>query len=422
MVKSRAHLLSISAMAGVLALLAWGLHGPTAGLIAGYWRQQLEEAPAERAELLAGRMAQLGPPGIRALVCTLGSRREVAALAARRALWAELERWESLPAPAILRKLAVLAEALSESAKQFDVAARGDAAELAAEILRWLPDFDSVHRLDVIAHCDRVFEYHVADQPAATVAPVARTRPIYEAASRQPDLNVPQLDTPEMPAMLSAMPGGGLLPETLPALEPPNTVADRQARLPEAPPKASASGGPDGRLNVPSELLLPQSIRPLSAVELLPEAPRLPELPSASEGFGTAALEQVEKDDPLNAAETEALMRCLGAADPAVAARAEVVLRRRGFTDVHLELSRHLFDADPSMRIKLARTLPKLGTIDPVPWLLWLSLDPHAEVRLAAIGLMATTGDPALLARIRQMASQDSDPAVQRVARRLGER
>jgi hypothetical protein len=71
------------------------------------------------------------------------------------------------------------------------------------------------------------------------------------------------------------------------------------------------------------------------------------------------------------------------------------------------------------MRIELARSLPRLSSVDPIPWLLWLSEDARLEVRLAAIGLMATTNDPTLLARIEQMASHDGDAAVKRVAERL---
>ncbi|MFW5693022.1 MAG: hypothetical protein ACOCWL_02290, partial [Thermoguttaceae bacterium] len=112
--------LLLLATAALLAVLAWSLRVPFGYLAAGHWRRQLAEAPAGRAEALAAQLAQLGKPGVEALVDALGSEREVTASAARRALWAELERWEMHPTPTVTRNLAILAEALSENVERFD--------------------------------------------------------------------------------------------------------------------------------------------------------------------------------------------------------------------------------------------------------------------------------------------------------------
>ncbi len=419
----RSPMLVLAAMA-MLAMLAWSLRGPFAGLAANRWRRQLDDAPAGRAEALASQMAQLGRPGIRALVDALGSKREVTATAARQALWAELERWEGLTAPAVTRNLAVLAEALAEGAEQFGPAARRDAADLATEVLRWLPDSHGPDRIEVIAHCDRVFDYAASNRAAASLAAVSAGRTPFEHEGAfdgaPPDPGHPPLETPEMPSVVRSLPGGGLPMETLPlpglAREPAGKRTAEGRRRAAEPVPCSENGEPAPLMVTPGGPLLPDGVRPLSATESLPLAPRPPELPA---GIADAAAGEPAPDGEFDAMETDVLMRWVHAADATVAGRAEGALRRRGFTDVHLELARRLFDPAPDVRIELARTLPKLTSIDPVPWLLWLSRDPDARVRRTAIGLMATTADPALHARIRQMAREDSDPAVQRVARRL---
>lgn len=108
--------------------------------------------------------------------------------------------------------------------------------------------------------------------------------------------------------------------------------------------------------------------------------------------------------------ETVDLMRCLRAEDEPTASRARTELTRRGFQAVHLELARRVFDPDPETRMRLARSLPALQGVDAIPWLLWLARDADAEVRLVAITLLATTGDPKLLEQVEHMARQDPDP------------
>lgn len=425
--------LLVLAVAALLAATAWSVQGWFGYLAASHWRPKLDDVSAEQAEPLARRMAKLGKPGIEALVDALGSDREAAAAAARRALWAELECWEPLPAPAVTRNLAVLAEALAQNADRFRPAARREAVDLATEILRWLPESDAVDRLAVVANCDRVFELAASDRhetaattpfafPARPVAPLPGSAEEYDPIPKRP-----ALEKPDMPSAWTAVPGGGLPIETwpLPGSEAQfraESTADRRSRASEAEPAADEPSEAGPRLSTPGELFLPEGVRSLSATRMIPRAPRPRTLPEAISDSSAGTEDDLEPDEEFDGLETAVLMRWLQSAGAATAAGAEAALRRRGFTDIQIELARRLFDADPDVRIQLARTLPKLASIDPAPWLLWLSRDPHAEVRVAAIGLMATTNDPALHDRIRQMAREDSDAAVQHIARRLDER
>jgi hypothetical protein len=101
----------------------------------------------------------------------------------------------------------------------------------------------------------------------------------------------------------------------------------------------------------------------------------------------------------------------------AEAAKAE--LQRRGYEAVHLQLARRLVDPDPEVRRRLAEALPQVAAVDVRPWLLWLTRDEEPQVRQAAITIIATSADPALRRRLRELAGEETDPDVLRVVRRV---
>lgn len=86
---------------------------------------------------------------------------------------------------------------------------------------------------------------------------------------------------------------------------------------------------------------------------------------------------------------------------------------------MELELARQLVDPDPVVRKQLAQAVPRLQSIDAAPWLMWLCHDSDADVRMAAITLLATTGDTALLERVEAIARQDSDPRIHDLAEQI---
>ena len=114
--------------------------------------------------------------------------------------------------------------------------------------------------------------------------------------------------------------------------------------------------------------------------------------------------------------ESMELMRQLRAEDKETMSRARGELIRRGFTEVDLELARRLFDPDVEVRKRLARSLPGLTSIDAASWLLALCRDPDSDVRMTAVTLMATTGDPGLLERVEAMAREDADSRIRDLA------
>jgi len=112
-------------------------------------------------------------------------------------------------------------------------------------------------------------------------------------------------------------------------------------------------------------------------------------------------------------------MFALRAHEPSRRRRAEEELRALGFEALQLELALQLTDPNPTVRRELAESLPAMPGIDARTWLVWLSRDQNADVRLTAMSVMATTGDLNLMRRIEQMARRDVDPRVQRQGEQL---
>ena len=147
--------------------------------------------------------------------------------------------------------------------------------------------------------------------------------------------------------------------------------------------------------------------------------------PSAAANVQQASLVEgagrgVNKDS-LRSVEPMELMRQLRSEDNDAAAQARTELIRRGFTEVDLELARRFCDPDPEVRKRLARSLPGLQSVDAAAWLLPLCRDSDAEVRMTAVTLMATTGDPGLLEQVESIARQDADPRIRDLADQIAE-
>jgi len=417
---SKALLLTLAIAAGLLALVA-GLRGPFRRVAAEHWRGQLETVPDRRAEYLLRQVVELGEPGIPVLVDALGSEREGVARAGKRILSEQLGRWQALGGSSGSRNQAVLAGALADRAARFGPTARGDAAELATRILGWLPNATEVDRGRVIAACEKVFQ---ADGGRADLPP--RDLPLTQrAASRRPS------DSPQWGfsdgasiAELSRIPGGGLPIETAEVpklvrepLDVPRTAAidDRRPQRFQQPSDAERLP----RANRPGDVsTAPKRIEAHPPTATVPEAPRAqPVEPSAPyavsrEGPGVRPA----------SLKTSELMRQLHGTDVSAASAARTELGRRGFKKMHFELARRLFDPDPRVRRDLAQLLPAVQGIDAVAWLLQLCRDQSAEVRLAAIGIIATTGDPALAAEAERIARRDPDPRVRLQADRIAGR
>jgi HEAT repeat protein len=104
-----------------------------------------------------------------------------------------------------------------------------------------------------------------------------------------------------------------------------------------------------------------------------------------------------------------------GSAPQTAATRAE--LSWLGVDESQLKLAQGAVDKNPQVRREVVEALPSIAHIDARGWLLWLSRDRDAEVRRAAIALLATAGDPELKKRVREAAESDADPRVRQQAK-----
>ncbi len=435
--RTRRLTLGIAAGLFVLGLVATSQYPR---FLAAHWRTRLATVSEDRAPVLLESVARLGEPGVPVLVEALGSKRPGVAAAAKRVLGEELQRWEMLRARDYSPKLAILARSLANRAGDFGPAARAEAAELASQVLRlWTLDQDVVDPLAVIADCEAVLR---AAGPRRALAeagdarqPLAAARREVETAGRRPSGDLGQ-GAARLPGDVAALPGGGLPVDTLASPDGPGEAV-------EADGSRTAGAEP----HTPRRLERPSVARPLEhplRPMLEPDAPgalaeraarrrerrRPAELPPTRPlGFlDEAPVPAGDRrgDGPalgrLAELETVELMRRLPPSPSGAASPVEAELVRRGFTETHLALARRLFDPDPQARRRLARLVVELPDVNAVPWLLQLARDEHAEVRLSAISLLATTGDPSLVEAIEAMAREDPEPRVQRQAEQIARR
>lgn len=428
-------LLATLALAGLLLALAAGLRGTFFQLLAEHWQRQLATMPETDAGILVQRAARVGEAGIPVLVEALASPRPGVAQAGSRALLDELSRWKTLPASESSPKLAILARALADRADRFSDDAQHDAAGLAGQILLWPLDESKADRARVIACCQRVLKATRDERLPPAWTPLAAEgeggpQAGDEAAPDPPAGGVNErlsdadprntgIPLPGMPGL----PGGGLPSELAePELLPLDGVAARlaAARAERGPVSQQGDAKGPGRLNTELDA---------GPLEGSPEAahgrgPSLHPLAYLRSAMGAPEAEPAEpiESDCLDGVETFDVMKALANSKPAQAEEARRELERRGFTAVHFEIARQMLDRDPAMRIRLARRLPTLTSIDAAPWLLRLSEDPDPGVRQAAIGILATSGDAELLSQLERLASRDPAPCVQRLAGEIAKR
>lgn len=393
-------LVALALAAGWIAARTW-----RGQLVADQWRHHLAEVGDADAPRLTREAAALGERGIGLLVEALGSRRAAVATAARETLADEMDRWATLPNDEASPKLAALAAALAERVHRFGPVGRGWAADFVARLIQWPTDSEVIDQGKFLADCGAVLEA-TAD---------ARSRPEWDvrrAAAQLDPLRAPRVarDPPdgadtELARVLEAthLPGGGL------PIEP--------AQVRRFPPRRLSDGGEPGPF-----LASPGEIEPLPSGLAPPPPTRMSQADSKVvplAGGDASAKEPADDGAEFKELETPALIRRLASDDSEEIRRVEEELMRRGMNAVHLRLAHRLTDPDPRARRALVDQLPKLTGIDARPWLLWLAEDPAADVRLAALTVLATSNAPALLDRIARQARGDADPRVRALADRL---
>jgi len=97
-------------------------------------------------------------------------------------------------------------------------------------------------------------------------------------------------------------------------------------------------------------------------------------------------------------------------------------LEQRGFGSLRVDVVRLAVSDDTNGRVQLVHDLLNLRGIGSKAWLLLFAHDANAEVRFAAVTVMATSHDAELLEEAWQVALHDRDPRVASLANRLRDR
>jgi hypothetical protein len=103
------------------------------------------------------------------------------------------------------------------------------------------------------------------------------------------------------------------------------------------------------------------------------------------------------------------------------AAMAQAALRRRGMTPIDLDIATRLSGADAAARASLFDEVARRPGASLAAWLHYFAADEAADVRLRALGLMATSRDQAVVEDVYARAIRDEDPRIRDLAERLRE-
>jgi hypothetical protein len=427
----------VGALAASLLAMAYTQRGWRTQVLADDLRRQLHTATDAELPAVFGQIAALGDDGIALAAEALGSANPSLASAARDYLERRLAEIEALPPAARAPHFGKLAAALAAEAEGYGPTASRWSAEMAGKMLRLAPDNDRRRRDDLLAACETLIRHAASDAPAAVLAQQSQAAGDVagdEGKGESDEARAMRLAEEwivEQLAKYDTKPDGGLplLSVEVPALpivraapvvpDPPiagsAAPADEEGRTPrpfEQPPDAERMEENPGRLrhNPQAEpvrsqprLNAPIQIGGTSAHS----APRQPEHARTDRH-----IEQVSPSVPLAQRETLSVIREWSRS---VEPRREMLteeLRSRGFTERDFLLASKLTDADPEVRRKLAETLPRIAGLSASPWLWWLAEDGDAQVRLAAISLLATSSDPAFRKRLSELADRESNSQV----------
>ncbi|MCI0334819.1 MAG: hypothetical protein L0228_16520 [Planctomycetes bacterium] len=132
---------------------------------------------------------------------------------------------------------------------------------------------------------------------------------------------------------------------------------------------------------------------------------------------------EVERiDRPLAEVESRVLLRQWLAATGADVFPLEEELSQRGFVRPVKLIVQKFFSNRATDRLQLVDEVVTAPSVDARPWLMLLAEDVDADVRLAAVTIMATSNDAALVEKAWHTAIRDRDPRIAGLAGRLRER
>lgn len=400
-------------------------------LVSWQLQQKLDSATDDEAAVLLRQALEFGSSGMASVVEQLDSRRNVIRSEALRTLANEIDSWPRRPAEQAARRSAQLAAALSERIEGLGPLSRSHAVRLVRDILQFSAAQPAEQRAPLVAACRHVLAVATrrgdAFDPQGMLADASfrhagdgvddSTSDAHDAeGGSRSDGHLP--GEPDVLNDVTSLPGGGIpfgpLPGPRLSPEEEKLAQDGESAAPplleiQEPAKPLQMAPGHARRDGSSLATAEAALAGGSADE--PPAP-----PSSLESRPN------DDADPNEPSDVTKILKLLHDVDAGIAADARRKLVQRGFTPGQIEIGTHLTAADPRERHRWTEMLPRYVGIESKPWLLWMSRDADADVRLAAASLMATTGDPQMLERVQQLARDDDDARVREAAQRMSGR
>ena len=417
------HMVSLAlAAVAILVSLAMLLHlvpSPTQMLARGIG-DKLDDATPATVALHLTQLQTLQADALPALVDALGSDRFDVSRGARRLIDLEFDRWQELQPSVASKHVEHLAWLLATHTPSYSASSREHARQLTLRILQCPIDREVVDRTQLVATCEIVLRTAGQVVPPVLARESQDWRGLVAAASGLETSDQWRVRRNHEDASLRFnndlrvepgwRPVPPIPPPTLPALGVPlpPVAEDRWSplELPQAgdTPRSAQELGP---------MLHDRSPRAMSQPSAARQGPRVA-FPPASEPRRTAPV-AIPSIDELRTAETIVVMRWLLV--DAAATIAKVTLSERGFSPVEIRIARQIVDPDPAVRLELVKRLPNIAADDPRLWLLWLSHDMDPDVRRATVAILATSPDPVLHNRLRELELEETDASVMRVVK-----
>jgi hypothetical protein len=369
---------SVTATLATLLVAAFWISRPwQRQSLAERWRRDLHEAGDAIALARVHQLGQLGPPGARVLGGAIGIAREDIARAARAEVTSQLAQWELMDAKRSSPLIVALAQGMAESIEAFDRDARRFAGDAAQRMLVWPVDRGTTNRAPLIAACETVLLS--VGRPAAPPR-AARPTPAVQSTPAEPTLAAEP-----SPAEARRLPSSV---EVAPLARVPTEATV------EVSDEATREQPPDNK-SPPSDSK-PEPDEPQAAPLELSRAVTRVERAVAD------ANDEVDHSRRDISSQHATWMRDLNSEHDDVVAAARNELSKLGLSGDELKIARLATHPDAPVRQRLARALPRLPGIDGRTWLEFLADDPDDEVRRTARTLLATTGDPESVSRLRE--------------------
>jgi HEAT repeats len=357
------------------------------------------------------------------VVESLGAERLALQSAASRTLHEEIDRCARAGSDEAALQLDEIAGVLATHAPQLDADALTTAAALAERILA-VPMLagSASNRL---RHCHVVLKEE-AERRMKEQAGLPARMSKNTSGQHQRAMDPGPASRTGVSVTVAPLVGGGLAvapSDAQPRRLPPQVTRQaKQLNTPDATPRTAATAS---QLNLPSRIQAAGSESQANGVTDVTAVGHPTAAGNASQSRMQTANANVVRSSTAERAQAPIprdLARLLelaervriGSSSPSAAMKAE--LQWLGIDEVQLRLARGAIDDDPRVRQEVVEALAQVGTVDARGWLLWLSHDHDAEVRRAAISLLATASDPELKKRVRQAAASDNDPRVRQQA------